>query len=229
MLNLDFEKNYTRFILSVFLLFLLFVFFEFLANLSFPNAILSSPKTGTTNLYPYTPVTQVFSATKNNLSQINIGVKNIPKNIRHKILIQLADESCNNIIAEKEFSVFSVFSSPRKFKFPSIADSDGKRYCLKITYLGEKLGKGELPYVEISEKPADPNSSYTNPGKGGEFKGRTLKIEPAYSGTLSENLTQLNQRMSQYKPWFLKGNYLVAIFALFLINSIILVLILVLL
>jgi|GEM_PF-850965 len=222
-MKINLKNNHKYFLLFTFFLFLAAMYLAFAADLSFPDSLPGSPKTGTTNLYSHTPVTQVFSATEKNLSQINIGIKNLPKKFSYKVMIQLADESCDAIIAEKKFGVFSIFSSPRKFKFKKIPDSAGKRFCLKITYLGEKEGKGELPYVEVSEKPADPNSSYTNPGKGGEYKGRTLKIEPTYSGTLSENLTQLNQRLSQYKPWFLKANYLTAIFALFLISSVILV------
>lgn len=227
---MEFFKNYKNIILLAFFLFLALIFFDFLANLSFPDTLPGSPKTDETKLYPKSPVFQIFTATENNLERINIGTKNIPDKLGSDVLFQLSDETCDKILAESKFGYFSFLSDPKVFKFTKIPDSKDKKYCLKVTYLGDKKGKNGYPSIETSNQPADPNASYTNTGgKGGENKGKTLKIEPAYSGTLSENLNQLNQRISQYKPWFLKGNYLFAIFALFLICSAILVITLVLL
>ena len=73
------------------------------------------------------------------------------------------------------------------------------------------------------------NSGEENLGEKKIYKGKTLVMKPAYgSDSFWKNMETLNDRISQYKPWFLKHFYLDAIVILFLATSVAIVIILIL-
>jgi hypothetical protein len=131
-----------------------------------------------------------------------------------KIILEVADESCEKVLVASKRDMLN-WNSPgyEKFKFPAIADSKDKTYCLKLTHFLGKFKPKQKSY--ISSYPLE-GSSYINTGKSiEEQKNRTLKLKPAYGNDPSwQNFSKLLDRMSQYKPDYLKENILIIIFSL---------------
>jgi len=113
-----------------------------------------------------------------------------------------------------------------KFKFKTIRDSKNKTYCLKFTYI--PFGKEQDKKAYISSYSAE-GYSYINTGKSiEEQKNRTLKLKPAYENDSTwQNFSELSDRMSQYKPDYLKGIYLKTLFTLSFIIIILLVVVII--
>jgi hypothetical protein len=108
--------------------------------------------------------------------------------------------------------------------FPTIPDSAGQTYCFKTTYFSRFDRGSDLPYLGTSKGKQFAGWSYANEGNNRTYENRTLQMRPSY-GTESflGNLSRLNDRISQYKPEFLKGSALTLIFCAFLIGTITLV------
>jgi len=135
------------------------------------------------------------------------------------------------------------------FYFPKIKNSKNKEYCLKIKLETEKKWstwrkikskiwknkKIKMQKVRLFEDVSENNSNKisknnSNKIKNYIIKNKSGKIEgegqfPIFFQTSYKNkniwqdLNQLNQRMSQYKPWFLKGKYLTIMLLLVFITT----------
>lgn len=219
-------KNSKYIFCGIFLSALAVVFYFFLANLAFPDSDYNFVTGGSAKLYPGLPVFQIFTAKDNNLSQIKIALKNSSVNFSEKIVFELADENCEKILATDKINWYTPVGIFYRFNFEKIKDSRDKKYCLSATFYSNK--KGDYPEISISKSEIFKDSSFTNTGKNKTYQGRTLIFRPAYENeNVWQNLQELNQRMSQYKPWFLKNIYLSAIILLTIILSITLVLLLI--
>jgi hypothetical protein len=218
-------KNYKYILIGFFLSALLVVFYYFFTNLAFPESNYNFQIDGSAKLYPGLPVFQTFTAKDNNLSQIKIALKNSSIKIGEKIVFELADENCANILVTDEIRWHTPVGMFYRFNFEKIKDSRDKKYCLRATFFSSQ--KGDYPEISISKSEIFKDSAFTNAGKNKTYQGRTLVFRPAYENESTwQNLQELNQRMSQYKPWFLKNIYLSAITLLTIILSIIFVLLL---
>ncbi len=224
MINL-FLKNSKYILIGFFLFALLVIFYFFLANLAFPESDYNFETGGSAKLYPGLPAFQTFTAKDDNLSQIKIALKNSSIKTGEGIVFELADENCANVLATDEIKNYSVVGTFYRFNFAKIKDSRDKKYCLRATFFSNR--KGDYPEISISKSETFKDSVFTNKGKNKTYQGRTLIFRPAYKNkNILQNLQELNQRMSQYKPWFLKNVYLSAIILLIIILSIVLVLLL---
>jgi hypothetical protein len=167
---------------------------------------------------PGYPIIQKFEAGRNNLSRIRILFGRSYNKDAGEIYLKLTDESCKNIIEEKTFERSSIKSEGYyDFKFSKISDSKNRKFCLLVDFKPEKEKYKKLNMF-ISEKSASENQLFINEK---EIKNGALAMRPAYEGDgLRGNMKELNQRISQYKPWFFKGVYLYAIFFLFVLLTI---------
>ncbi len=218
--------NYILLIFSA--IFFAMIAWKFFGILSFSDSSLNfEGESKQEKLYPNSQIIQKITAMENNLNQINISINKFSADFREKIVLEIADENCGQIIAQSKIDAFS-WNSPgyEKFRFKTISDSKDKTYCLKFAYVPFEKEQDKKAY--ISSYPAE-GSSYVNTGKSiEEQKNRTLKLKPAYeNGSVWKNFSQLTDRISQYKPDFLKGTILEIIFILSLIILIILVLIII--
>lgn len=199
---------------------LVWIFGSFFTDLSFPESDYDFPgATSKAKLDPGKPITQIFEAKENNLNQVKIIIGNADLRPTEKIVLELTDALCETTIA----NATRTFLSPEphvysRLNFPAIPDSAGKKYCFKITYFSDQ--DKDRPFVGASEGEQFIGQSYYNEGNGRIYENRTLQMRPAYgtSNTLSD-LSALIDRMSQYKPGFLKGSALVSIFGLFLFGT----------
>jgi len=178
-------------------------------------------------LYPNAQIIQKITATKNNLNQINISISKFSSDFGEKIILEVADENCEKTIANSSISALTWnYPGYEKFKFKTIRDSKNKTYCLKFTYI--PFGKEQDKKAYISSYSAE-GYSYINTGKSiEEQKNRTLKLKPAYENDSTwQNFSELSDRMSQYKPDYLKGIYLKTLFTLSFIIIILLVVVII--
>lgn len=213
-----FMMKYFKFNYILIILFLLFsgiIFWHFLGLLSFSDSAFNfDGESQQEKFYPGSPLIQKITAAENNFNQINVSISKFSPKLGDKIILEVADESCEEVLAKSKRDMLN-WNSPgyEKFKFPAIADSKDKTYCLKFTHILGMFKPDQKAY--ISSYPLE-GSSYINTGKSiEEQKNRSLKLKPAYgNGSVWQDFSKLVDRMSQYKPDYLKGEFLMLTFSL---------------
>jgi len=212
---------------SVFLILLTAISFKLISDWSFPDTAWKISKDSKAELKKEEdPVLQKFIANRDGLSQVEmlLGSAKIKGEIEMKIL----DENCSNILREGKIKR-TRFDSEKTytFKFSQIENSKNKTFCFSIYFDGEKIGS-KHPAIFVSNTQAPDGGSFKIPFSNEEIPNKSLSIRPGYQNLKwNENFTELNQRISQYKPFFLKHYYLWAISITFIILSISLVVILI--
>ena len=191
------------------------IFWKFINLLSFTDQSTSSERESKQEkMYPNSPIIQKITASENNLNQINISIGKFSADFMEKINLEVNDENCEKIIAQSSINALT-WNSPNyeKFRFKTILDSKNKKYCLKFTYIPFKKEQDRRTYISSYEYEG---SSYVNTGKSvEEQKNRSLELKSAYENDSTwQNFSELSDRMSQYKPDYLKGIYLKTLFIL---------------
>jgi hypothetical protein len=228
-------------LLSVLLGGLFLVGFNFLKQLSFPDNSRTIKKGERIELSVGDSLKQKIIAKDNGLSKIEIlfGNKKLKKNYSLKFI--LADKDCQKIIRQKILPGEYNFNSKYlyDFNFSKIKDSKNKNYCLRIEYLSrlkkEQIdpknkiriftqGESEKRSGGVGIKTIDPgitgNLMINSEGGQEKIKLQDISFRTSYQGaSIFQSLQQLNQRISQYKPWFLKAGYLKILLFLTLIIS----------
>ncbi len=225
---LEITKKYEKQILfTVFLFGIVGIFWTFLSSFGLGESSYNFlGKTKKVTLSPGAPVTQTFTAQENNLYQVRVVMGNVNLQDDDRIEFRLMNEGCLDTIATRDFhgkpseqGVYTVF------EFPSLTDSLYQYYCLAVTYFSNENRKGEKPYLSATDvpNPIFSDRTLTDTSKNKVYPGRTLFLRPAYTdGSLLGDLSRLVERLSQYKPGFLKGWTIVALFTILIIGSIIL-------
>lgn len=209
------------------------ILWNFFNSLSFSEYSQVFYKDGKVKLYDQSPVIQDnITSEKNNLAQINVALGENELSSGEKIKLELFDSECKNLIRESEINFFNqlpILEKPgyARFKFDALKDSANKDYCIKITYFGDRTSK-ELPTIHYDEGEEYSGSSFQNTEKNKIYENASLIFRKAYvSETKVEDLKTLENRISQYKPWFLKNFFLCLIITFFIILSIAFVIILI--
>ncbi len=217
--------NLKLILLSIFIVGFFWICLSFFSSLAFPHSAPVFLKDGKAKLYPNKPISQKFTATDNGLSQLNFALQNADLSLRDKISLELKDENCEKILAKNEINFFTPSAQLYdQFKFPRIANSQGKTYCFSITFEPKNEKNGDYPFINISEADEFKGMSYFNAETNKTFQNRSLVMKTAYANTnLSSNIQELTDRISQYKPWFLKENNLLFIVFFFIILTLCLV------
>ncbi|MFZ2193529.1 MAG: hypothetical protein WAV31_04775 [Candidatus Moraniibacteriota bacterium] len=219
-------SNRNKLILIIFFfLLLLVIFFRLNKALSFPDQAWKLEKGEKIKMS--SEVIQKFEADRDGLTRVKIlfGSSDVkPGGIFN---FKLYDENCQDILREVELEITSLDSGNTvDFIFPKVKDSKNKTFYLRLKYVQKEGGKKANIFVIENLMPQNKFLSVNNE----EFHGKSLAMRPAYrSSNLLKDFSELNQRMSQYKPWFLKHYFLHLIMFGFIILSIFLVLLLVLL
>lgn len=203
---------------------------SFFRQLSFPDNTQDIKRGERVELSVDDSLEQKFIAKNNGLNKIEIlfGSKKLKKN--YFLQFVLADKNCQKIIRQKTLVGEYSFNSKYlyAFNFPKIKKSQNKNYCLKIKYLS-KLKKEQLDPKNIIRiftqgeneklekekkidkiKPGNTDDLMVKLKSGQEKVGlQNLSFRTSYTeNSIFNSLQKLNQRMSQYKPWFLKGWYI---------------------
>ncbi|MFA9262137.1 MAG: hypothetical protein ACEQSB_02140 [Undibacterium sp.] len=195
--------------------------FAFISQLHFSDSSQNFlGETKRAELSPNGPITQVFQANRNGLEGIQIFMGDTELSLGERIDFTLLDPSCQNILSQSS----RTFLSPQivrdiRFIFPVLSKSNDETYCLSIEYHSGLIKKKERPYVRVAEDKTSDGLSYTDHGKGKTYTGRTLQIRPMYAPEdtgISSRFMELENRLSQYKPAFMKG-YMLTLGALSLL------------
>jgi len=217
---------------------LILIFSRLTREWSFPDTSWEIRKDEKIKLKPGYSIEQKFSSAGNNLSKMEIlfGKSNsiAPGG---KMILQILTEDCGDLIRESSVKFKTLDSdNTYKFIFSKIKNSQNEMYCLRLSFKSKKERSKSAEVFVIENPPMSDvnlrNEKYENAEseKISELEEKSLSLRPSYEGdNWRQNLTFLNERISQYKPWFLKGNYLFAIAFSFLIISIIAVVLLILL
>lgn len=208
------------------------IFFRFHREWSFPDTKWELRKDERITLYPGKPVVQKFIPARDHLSRVETFFANSKVGAGVTLKMQILEENCGNLLRESSLAVSSLDSDkPYQFVFGKIPDSKGKTLCLKLSY-DSKKDEATIKNVKmfIVENPPAESLSLRNESENKTYENYSLAIRPAYrNANLWQDIVELDQRISQYKAWFLKNNYLLTIAFAFIALSILAVIILIIL
>lgn len=221
------EKHQAKILFSLFLLGIVGIFSTFLVSFGLGESSYNFlGKTKKVTLSPGAPVTQTFTAHENNLFQVRFVLGNVDMKHNDHLEFRLMDEACRDTIETKQWN-----SRPTEqgtytiFTFSPVINSRDRTYCFSATYYSDENRKGEKPYLSATDisDPLFSDRTLTDTNKNKVYPSQTLFLRPAYtSGSLSGDLSHLVDRLSQYKPEFLKGSTIIILFMILIIGSIVL-------
>lgn len=201
------------FILLIFITSL--VFLRFTSLIHFSQSEIKLEKGVAINIANDEILSQKFKATRNGLGKISFIIKASRIKKGDKVKMYLADETCQKNL--REGLLLGSFIKERnvyEFKFKKIDDSLGQTYCIKALF--ESKNKEAKPVSFFTTKHKHFDFLATNITTGQKANNH-ISIRPAYRNeNIFQDLNELNQRISQYKPWFLKQHFLTSTFILFL-------------
>ena len=211
-----------KILLAILAIFLLAIFWRFATLLYFPDSGVAFEKDNLVKVHASETITQKFTAGQNDLAKIEMLIRGPGLQYQNgdKMKMILSDQTCQNQLRTGQLEPsFLASNNLYEFDFSRLPNSTGRTYCLKATFLSKKSSAKSIQIFTTN----DASTPYflNNPTLGLEYKNQPLSLRPVYKGSnIFHNLNQLNQRISQYKPWFLKHFYLWAVLILFLALSI---------
>lgn len=209
-----------------FLLFLLALFLVFgrLTSLwSFPDPTWPLLKEEKIELEKNQPLFQVFTARRDNLSRVEFLMSSASIKPGGRLKLELRDETCSQILRQASWKVSNLDSEDTyAFRFRRLENSQGKDFCFSASF--EPQDEKKKAKIFLHNQPPAGSQYFLNSATGEKFSDRSLSLRPGYqNASLGKNLTELNQRISQYKPWFLKHYFLSLIIFAFLFLSLLIV------
>lgn len=217
-------------ILTLFVVvFFVVIVFRLINVWSFPDTSWEIGKDDDLKLKPHQSIIQLFTPTKDNLSRIEIL---FPKSDSikpgGKMVLEINETDCETTIRKSSVR-FKTLTSDKTyhFIFEKIPDSKDRAYCLKLSFIPRKESS-KSARVFLIEHPTEKEMAVMSQSTGKIYPNFSLSMRPSYQkNNWEENIQTLVQRISQYKPWFLKGAYLFTIAVLSLILSFAVVIILI--
>ena len=193
-------------------IFIIGIFWRFLKLLSFPDSSVVLEKGDLVKVQEGEEISQKFEANRDGMSGMEILLRSpgIRFEKGEKVAAKILDENCQDVLISG-FLEKSFFDSQNlyRFSFLPMENSAEKKYCFEVS-------------------PDKKNSKSIQIFTLGENENRSLSIRPVYKNkNVFQDLSELNRRISQYKPFFLKHYYLWSISLSFIILSLSLVIILV--
>lgn len=212
--------------LSIIAVMVALIFSKFFTLLSFPQSEIVLEKGEMMKIQNKETIAQKFTANRDGLMRVQILLRSPGIEKGSKMKMGLANENCQQSIFEGFLKdAFLESNNLYEFSFPKINDSDGKTYCLLLTL---DSAKGKYARIFTTDKkyfPFPAENIYT----GEKIGENSLSIRPVYKNSNAwKDLEELNKRISQYKPWFLKHYFLwvIAILAVILSTSLVISLVL---
>jgi hypothetical protein len=223
MLKLTSKKIFLIFATVLFFI----VFFKFFSLLFFPDSSIVLEKGELLKLPPDYYLTQTFTANRNNLAEIELLLRSPGINKPDEVRAEIKDSVCSETIRSGKLEKsFLDSNNLYLFKFPEIPDSKYKTYCLKIEFIPGSANSKNIQVFTMANGSA--RSVMTDADSHETANSQPLSMRPVYENeSVWQNINELNQRISQYKPWFLKHYYLYAISALFIALSAVLIVVLI--
>jgi hypothetical protein len=216
-----------KILFAILAVFLAVIFFRFGTLLYFPGADDLLQKENLAKVQPKETLRQIFTAPKNNFAKVELILRTPGPKPGDAVEMKILDESCQKIISAGNLnSSFLSSNNLYEFAFTAISDSENKKYCLEAKFSPQKDTSKALNFFYT----AVPGANFQNITAGQNFENQSLSMRLVYKNSnIFGDLSELNQRVSQYKPWFLKHYFFSAIAFGFVILSIILIAIFILL
>jgi hypothetical protein len=170
---------------------------------------------------------QKFTASRDNLETIQILLRTPGIKSGDTVTMKLADTSCQTTLREGTLErPFLSTDDMYLFAFPRIEHSAGEAYCLLLSYQTTISPSKYLRFFTV--EPDNPDFLLTNTALNAPINGQTLSLRTvSRNDHFWQDLAELNRRISQYKPWFLKDFFIGTIAILFIVLSITLIAILI--
>lgn len=195
------------------------VFWRFFSIIAFPDSENVLEKGEIFSLQPKYSLSQTFIANRDNLMKIEFLMRTPGPKEGDVVQMEIADETCSNSIRKGELKKSPLDSKNLyDFQFSKIADSKNKTLCLKATL---QPGRSDSTFVRffMHENP-EPGFVLIDINNEIKIENQSLAMRLAYRNEgVGKDINELNQRISQYKPWFLKHYYLYTVSILLLILS----------
>jgi len=210
----------SKILLTFFAILTIIIFAKFFTLLDFPDSSIILEKSDPIlKLRPSESFSQKFIANRDNLMKVEILLRAPGPKPNDLVRMEIADENCKKIIRTGKLEKSYLNSDNLfEFSFSKIPDSNSKTFCLIATFKPEKSTSKAIQFFTQSNK--QPLFSVQNSSSDGDLTGQALSTRPVYANDhWWQNLSELSQRMSQYKPWFLKDFFNMAIITLFIILS----------
>jgi hypothetical protein len=217
------RKNYLLTLLGISTL---LIFFRFSILIAFPDA-LTLERGDIQKIYPGQTLSQTFVAKRNNLETIQILLRTPGVKDGDRLRAKLADATCTDILAEGTFETpFLNTDNMYVFTFPRRTDSEGETLCLLLSL---QTNNTKTKYLRLfTTPPTDTTTPLLNAATKEPLNRASLSLRTVYrNDSLWQDLSELNDRISQYKPWFLKDFFIGTLGLLFITLSITLIAILI--
>ncbi|MDP1833389.1 MAG: hypothetical protein Q8L11_00455 [Candidatus Moranbacteria bacterium] len=193
--------------LIIFLIITLSIAWRFLNLLSFRDSNIVLQKGLTVKLRPRESLQQNFVANRDGLTKVEVLLRSpgIKYENGDRMEMKLADADCKETLRTGYLDdSFLNTENLYEFRFDRIPDSQEKEFCLTATFANKKENAKSIQFFTMGDK-----------------EGQSLSIRPVYKNAhIWQDFSELNQRISQYKPWFLKHYYLWIITIAFIVFSI---------
>ncbi len=211
------------FFLSIIGIALLGISWQFTKEFSFRDSAIILTKGEPIKILPGQTLTQTFIPKPGELKRIEFLVRNPEPKKNDLVTVMLADKNCQTILMETKLTRGYLDSDNlfvATFDDPFTISSD-EPLCVMLHFDDRKHQSAFLRFFTSESQP----ESLLELRLNGEIQtNQVLSIRPAYIyPTLSQNLKTLNDRISQYKPWFLKSSFLTLTVIVFLSSTILLV------
>lgn len=196
----------------------LLIFFRFSTLIAFPDAQ-TLDRDKIEKIYPRETFSQQFTAKRDHLEAIQFLLRTPGLKKNDTITVELADETCADTLREGTLTrSFLNSDNLYRFSFPRIEDSKGAEYCLLLTFEEKNHSSKYLQFFTTIQN--DDVSLLMDADTGVPRNDQSLSMRTVYrNATLWQDLGELNDRISQYKPWFLKDFFIGTIGILFVILS----------
>ncbi|MFZ2187696.1 MAG: hypothetical protein WAV46_03690 [Candidatus Moraniibacteriota bacterium] len=191
------------------------IFFKFFSIISFPDSQTVLEKGDPLKIYHDQAFHQTFVANRDGLSRIEFLLRTPGPNKDDTVRVTLSDETCTT--AERQGTLAVPFLNADNLyvvTFPPVQDSDGKKYCAIVSYEKANTSTRYLRFFTTENKNEDMSLALATTGE--VTKNQSLAMRLVYNNKhWWQDLRELDQRISQYKPWFLKHFYIASIAVLF--------------
>ncbi len=194
--------------------------YAFSRTLAFPDSAWPLDKGERITLTSGITLTQPFTSSRDHLRQIEILFGKFTLQGEDQLTLELRDRSCATPLAQTKLSKRSFDSEHTyAFIFDPIKHSQNQTFCLAVRFDSERpIEKSKAPRLFTDQRAQAPSYSLidTDVVTPGQLPAA---IRPGYShASLLATLNELVDRISQYKPGFLKDGVVatLAVLGLFL-------------
>lgn len=214
------------FLATLLCLILLGIGWRFGHELSFRDSSLVLTKGEPIKILPGETLTQTFIPQKGALSRLEFLVRNPEPKPGDLVTITVADQTCQTTLRTSELEP-GYLDSDNLFvaRFDPLPTSPDEPLCIILHFDGAKPAS---PFLRFFTYPSQPNSFLELKLNNVPQPALALSMRPvSIYPTLGQNLEALNDRISQYKPWFLKDSFLTIVTIVFIGSTLTLLLLLI--